>query len=314
MRQLAAFAGVMFCSAMFAQTTVPRENIPTGVSPEIREEIERLYLKTTDVVQAAEKLGAMGARAAPAIPFLMGLFKGGDSLECVQEGRTQFCGFGLEKGAAGAALAMIGAPALPPLLETLKTGDEDAASGAIAALARMKDPRASAALIQFAKDARYVHRKAIPSELGRSEDPQAGDLLLALAKDSDPEMRSSAMRGLADSKDRRAADALIAGLADSDDSVRTSAGFALRDLKEPRAFDALVKALADSNGTVRNSACQALGELKDTRAVEALIAVVSRDPEELVRFQAGRALEAITGQAFGESGTQWQSWFNQQKR
>lgn len=298
----------------YAQTTVPKEKIPAGVSAEVRAEIERLYLKTDDVVQAAGKLGSMGERAAPAIPFLIGLLKGGSSLECVTEGNQRFCGFGLEKGAAAAALAGIGAPALAPLLAQAKAADEEAAGGAIMALARMKNPTATASLMRSAKDPKYPHRRLVARELGRSESPEATKVVLDLAKDADPAVRASAMRGLADTKDTRAADALIVGLEDSDASVRSSAGFALRELKEPRAFEALIKALGDSDDTVRNSACQALGELKDSRAVEALVGVVTADKNKLVRFQAGRALGAITGQSFGEDGQRWQAWFEKQKK
>ena len=297
-----------------AQTKVPKDKIPAGLSAEIRQEIERLYLKTTDVVHAADALGAMGERAAPAIPFLMGLFDDGGSLECVQEGGQQFCGFGLELNAAAAALARIGAPALPPLLRALRMGDEEAASGAIKALARMKGPRSIDTLIQLAKDPKYPHRTRIPRELGSSEDPRAADLLVALAKDNAADMRSSVVRGWAASKDPRGADALIAGLEDPDASVQEAAAFGLVRRTEPKAFDALVKALGNPTSGVRNGACQALGELKDARAIEPLVAVVAGDMENLVRFQAGRALNAITGQTFGEDGKKWQTWFAQQKK
>jgi HEAT repeat protein len=293
---------------------VPKSKIPAGISPEIRQQIERLYLKTTDVVQAAEKLGAMGEKAAAAVPFLMGLFGDTGSLECVEESGNRFCGFGLEVDAAAAALARIGAPALQPLLAAVRSGDENAASGAIKALARMKNPRATAALFALAKDPKCKYRKQIAEQLGYIEDPRAADLLVVLAKDSDPEIRSGAMRGWAVSKDRRAADLLITGLADHDASVREAAAFGLLNLKAPKAFDALVKALGDSSNSVRNGACQALGALKDPRAIEPLVAVVIGDKENLVRFQAGRALDSITGQHFGEDGKRWQNWLETKKK
>jgi HEAT repeat protein len=244
----------------------------------------------------------------------MGLLKGGSSLECVEKDGTRFCGFGLEQGAAAEALARIGAPALEPLLAALAKGDEEEVSGAIQALARMNDPRAATALIQRVKDPRYPHRKLIPPELGHSEAPRARDLLVSLARDDDPAVRSGALRGIAASKDPRAGGLLIAGLSDAEAAVREAAAFSLARSPAPEAFDALGKALADPSATVRNGACQALGALKDARATESLVAVVAGDPDKLVRFQAGRALEAVTGQQFGEDGAAWQRWYEKTKQ
>ena len=307
--------GLVFaCAVMNAQTNVPKDKIPAGISPEIRQEIDRLYLKTTDVLEAAGKLGDMGEKAAPAVPFLMGLFSEGSSLECVKEGTGQFCGFGLEMSAAAGALARIGSPALQPLLDTMRKGEEATAPGAIMALARMQNPGAGAALMELARNPKYPLRKRIARELGSVPGPQAADLLASLAKDTDPEMRVGAMQGLAVSKDGRATDLLIGALQDAEAHVRQAAAFGLVNRKEPKAFDALVNALNDSSDSVRNGACQALGALKDARAIKPLVAVVAGDKENLVRFQAGRALEALTGQKFGEDGKRWQKWLNQQTR
>jgi len=302
--------GIGLACTLSAKTSVPQDKIPAGISAEIRQEIERLYLTTTDVVQGAGKLAAMGEKAAPSIPFLIGLFGEGSGLECVREGDRQFCGFGLEMSAAAAALAQIGAPALPPLVVLARKGEKGSAEGAIMALARMENPRATAVLIELAGNRAYALRSTIAKELGSARSVPAADLLVRLAKDSDPAVRAGALEGIANSKDPRAADLVVAGLADADAKVREAAAFTLVNHPEPKAFDALVRTLSDPSDGARNGACQALGELKDKRAVKPLVGVVTGDKESLVRFQAGRALEAITGEHFGENGGKWQKWFD----
>lgn len=58
----------------YAQPKIPRENIPKGISFEVKQEIEKLY--SSDALERAEAaihLGDMGSKASMAIPFLMAM-------------------------------------------------------------------------------------------------------------------------------------------------------------------------------------------------------------------------------------------------
>ncbi len=58
----------------YAQPNIPKENIPSNLSAEVRAEVEGLYApEAAKRVQAAIKLGTMGDKAIPAIPFLIGM-------------------------------------------------------------------------------------------------------------------------------------------------------------------------------------------------------------------------------------------------
>lgn len=88
---------------------------------------------------------------------------------------------------------------------------------------------------------------------------------------------------------------------DADYKVRLSAAIALGKLGDRRAVPALVDGLGDSDKSVRLVAAGALGKLVDAtvapderaRAVAALTQAAQRDPEDSVRVQAQRSIDAL---------------------
>jgi len=59
-------------SPVYTPPDIPTEKIPSDTPAEIREQIEKLYSSDASVrLVAAERLGRMGERAIPAIPFLI---------------------------------------------------------------------------------------------------------------------------------------------------------------------------------------------------------------------------------------------------
>lgn len=123
-----------------------------------------------------------------------------------------------------------------------------------------------------------------------------------------------ALEGLGEKEDPRSVDAMADALQDADQEVRYAAARSLKTAADPRTFDVLVRALKDPYHSVRNLSAQALGAIKDPRAVEPLIDLVANDTNGSVRFQAGRALTAITGQTYGDSSTAWRRWWEEQKK
>lgn len=305
---------VVVCSTTQGQTT-RRQPTAANTSSEVGRHIEALSSRETQKrIQAAEKLGEMGPRAAPAIPSLIGMLRYW-GLESIQIGDQQIASFNLSAEAAASALGQIGKPAISPLRTVLigPRDDSDRPLWAARALARMNDPAAIQLLLSVAKQPASPARADIAAALGDSEHPQALEALLLLIKDQDPKVRKGAAQGLGEKKAVRSVDALVLALRDTDPEVRGAAASGLLHASDPRTFSALVSALKDTNSLVRNLSAQALGSLKDSRAIEPLVELVASDADNLVKFQAGRALEGITGQKFGEDGAKWKKWWEQQK-
>lgn len=73
--------GVAGSPPVFAQPRIPREQIPEQANARVRGQIEKLY--SEDALtrgQAILELGSMGEEAAPAIPFLIGMYRDHASL------------------------------------------------------------------------------------------------------------------------------------------------------------------------------------------------------------------------------------------
>ena len=72
---ISAFLSVVVVISMaligYAQPNIPKEDTPSDIPADVRQQIERLYSsRSGDRAKAAYYLGGMGERAAPAIPFL----------------------------------------------------------------------------------------------------------------------------------------------------------------------------------------------------------------------------------------------------
>lgn len=68
----------------YAQPNISKDNIPPDVPADVREKIEALYSPDPlERAEAAAHLGLTGHRAAPAIPFLIGMF--GDEALLVED-------------------------------------------------------------------------------------------------------------------------------------------------------------------------------------------------------------------------------------
>jgi len=74
-------------------------------------------------------------------------------------------------------------------------------------------------------------------------------------------------------------------------------------------------ALVSGGVNARSAAAFALGGIgpEAKEAVPALIKALGEDQDADVRKYAAWALEAITGQDFGEDAARWQRWFEEQK-
>ena len=147
------------------------------------------------------------------------------------------------------ALGEIGAPAVDPLVELLKSPESMNSDGTTSPLR---------------KGAFYALR-----EIGSP----AVEPLIADLKDKDVDVRKEAALSLGEIKDPRAVQPLIAILMDPDAGVRRVALGALGPIGQP-AVDPLIAILKDPDDNLRRVAAQALGGIRDSRAVDALMAAL----------------------------------------
>jgi len=296
-----------------AQTRVPMGKIPAGLAPDVRRQIEVLYSKDSGkVIEAAEKLGEMGARAAPAIPFLISLLRY-HGLECFQAGADKVCVFDVSADTASEALARIGTHSIEPLRVGLGSLDEDVRRWVSITLARISDPVATEILMTTIRNPSSPARKEVARGLGYSTAPRAVEVLATALKDQDPQLRYSVANGLGRSNDLRAVAPLLLALRDEDADVRSAAAGGLTNKKDPRVVPALIAALKDESLKVKKSAALSLGRIRNPAAIEPLIDLLASDPDKDVRFRADYSLQEITGRRMGSDPAKWREWWQKQK-
>lgn len=202
----------------YAQPDIPKEKIPSDINSDVGKQIERLY--SSDPVErgrGAHKLGKMGAKVVPAIPFLIGMLKDKDS-EVRQ--KTAW------------ALGEIKDPrAIEPLIATIRDENLFVQLESARALGRIGDPVLQT-LIAIIKDEKSDIRWEAGWALGQIRDPRAVEPLITALKDENSFIREWVIKALGDIKDPRAVEPLIAALKDKYDAVRRNAAEALGKITE----------------------------------------------------------------------------------
>jgi hypothetical protein len=177
---------------------------------------------------------------------------------------------------ASYALAAIGAPAIGPLMQTVKGGSDRAALNATYALAAMGGEAVPELLNAVASNSAGVRAHACFA-LGEIRET-GGDTIGALAramKDADPIVRLHAVEalGMKGGAARNALPVLIDALKDSDVEVRFNAVLALTRLgaEASSAVSALAESLNDPDRYVRGYAVDALHQIGTRSAFDILI-------------------------------------------
>jgi HEAT repeat protein len=166
-----------------------------------------------------------------------------------------------------------------PLAELLKDPDEDVCRAAAASLVKIGKPSVKY-LIEALKAEQAYTRLAAARALGEIGDPDASDPLMALLKDSGKDVRRAAVRALAGIAGDNAVKPLAEALKDEDEEVRRLAGDALVAIGKP--------------------------------AVAPLIEML-KDKDIIIRFNAAKTLEKITGRDFGIDAEKWTEWWQASK-
>ncbi|MEJ5343928.1 MAG: HEAT repeat domain-containing protein [Chloroflexus sp.] len=188
------------------------------------------------------------------------------------------------------ALAKLGIPAVPALVQALGDGDADVREAAAAALGRIGDAAAVPALVPVLRDGYADVREAAAAALGQIGAPAVPALVQALG-DGDANVRRAAAAALGQIGDAAAVPALVRALGDGERQVREAAAAALGQIGDAQAVPALVRALKYGNALVRWAAAAALGKI-GAPAVPALVRAL-RDGDWKMRRAAAEALGAI---------------------
>ena len=172
-----------------------------------------------------------------------------------------------------------GATAVPQLVEYIEDPDSSVSANAANELGKLKDKRATDALVRHLGD-REVHLVYwSASALGQLGDRKAIPALLKLLHSPNRDIRQIASDAVAtleaNAPTSQAGAETLAGLVemlqDGDTSVSCSAASDLGKLKDKRAVDALVRHLGDSDKHVVFWMARALGEIGDRKAIPALL-------------------------------------------
>ncbi len=228
-----------------------------------------------------------------------------------------------EQREAAAALASIGAPALPELVSLLMEVDTAIRLLVIDALAQVRTPDAARALELLLGEEDPEIVRAVADAIGRIGDPASMDVLFDLFGHPDSTVRGAAQSGLG-RYGARALERLLLMVGNPSAEVRTQAASALGALKDPVAIEPLKKLLVDPSNEVKRAAvfalaqinerhvgslpllllgnqdpdvrcaaAQVLGRLRDKRAVEPLQFILMEDQNPWVRYEAAQSLGEI---------------------
>lgn len=196
----------------------------------------------------------------------------------------------IRRGAARALGAIGNARAVGPLLAAMKDPDHSVAETATAAVGKMRGEQIFASLIEALKDENYLVVWAAAEALGDTGDRRAVEPLIAMLKN--PYDGWAAAGALAKIPDARAVEPLIESLRSGDLMLRYQAAESLGKIGDRRAVEPLISALQDEESMVRCHAADSLGEIGDRRCVEGLIAALN-DKDSSVRYSAVAALGKI---------------------
>lgn len=217
----------------------------------------------------------------------------------------------------------IGKPAVPVLIEMLKSKDDNVRLGAAillggvgdkeaipALVEAIGDPNSSVALIAIADISKLGDRQAVPL-LSKKLEETSGQVQNAVAeaichfggKDAvgifvkalEPESKVNKMTAaqlLGRIGGEEAIKALTKLSKDKDKNVRAIAVFAMGDLDDKRTVPILIELLKDENSNVRCAAARTLGTFNDVQAIPALIESLA-DTDGRVQVFAAESLAKL---------------------
>ena len=231
--------------------------------------LERLGDPSWRVRAAAVEGITAGPGAAAALPGLVEVLAAGPGVGA--------------REAAAAALARIGAPAVPLLIERLGEPDPDLRQAAAGVLGAIADRRAVAALTAQLADPDPNVRAAAADALGKTGGPDAVAAVRAAAESDDATLRLSAVEALATLRACLPAAQVEQLLQDR--TLRRAVYRMIGACDDPAAIALIARGAADASRAGREAALAALGSQRARRtaaelapAIADLRGVAARDP------------------------------------
>ena len=172
-----------------------------------------------------------------------------------------------------------------PLARSLRDGDWQVREAAVEALALVGSPAVDP-LIKQLRD--WDIRKYAIRALGKIKDERVLDPLLAQLRSD--EFKEDATEALVE-LGQPAVEKLVAALKDKDENVRKQAVIALGRIKDSGAVEALIERLQDKDWFIRLTAAAALETIGDERGREAIKPLL-QDPDLVVKMRVERILAA----------------------
>ena len=170
-----------------------------------------------------------------------------------------------------------------PLARSLRDGDWQVREAAVEALAMVGSPAVDP-LIKQLRD--WDIRKYAIRALGKIKDERVLDPLLAQLRSD--EFKEDATEALVE-LGQPAVEKLVAALKDKDENVRKQAVIALGRIKDSGAVEALIERLQDKDWFIRLTAAAALETIGDERGREAIKPLL-QDPDLVVKMRVERIL------------------------
>jgi HEAT repeat protein len=337
---LLVMAALSFHGVQIADAT--KDNIPSGLPADLRELIEqtfseRLTLGTSGPEEravAAERIGRMGERAAPAVPFLIRLLgdrrnsvqiAARDALVAIGQPALEACIIAARElpsprqGEAILCLGKFGCPAATDaLLELLKANDSETRRTVLIALMGCTDPRITPRLIEILDTAHRDERLFAAQCFTKLRDARSVEPLLRAAECKgpmqeffEPGLRRAAVSALGCQRDRRAVVALLAVFRNpnEDVSLRYSAAQALGQIGDPGVLSTLIDTIGDDDapvevrsgavlgvGAYRPSASEPFPKGWHAKSILALLSRILNNEKEPIR------LRVCAAQAMGDFG------------
>jgi HEAT repeat protein len=312
---MAATGLILIYAEGYPRSNTPKQNITSDMPADVKEALKGLYsMNPPDLLMVGVELRKLGSRAVTAIPFLIDLLADRTELMRPYGFSKHSTLYPTSRGREAArGLAIIGTPAVEPLLNELMNQDLAVRGNVAFALGLIGDSRAVIPLIIALKDRDSHVRENAATALGKIRDQRAGEHLISVLKeDTNTFVRREAAKALGEIKNSDSMEGLIAALRDEDVGVAEQAAEALGKIKDPRAVKPLIILLKDKHSFVRGIVVKALGEMSDPCAIEPLITVL-KDQNSVNRYWAREALEKITGENFGDDPEKWQQWWGQNR-
>ncbi len=178
--------------------------------------------------------------------------------------------------------------AIEPLIGKLRKGKGIIAKTTIEALVKIGEP-AVPPLINALKSESNSLKTGVAKILGQIGDPRAVEGLIGILEDEKNQVRIAAINALGEIGQPSAIESLMGRFTDQDGYARECAAEAIAKIGEP-ALEPLINALGDNRRAVRTDAIRALGELKSKKAVKPLLSYFNKATDDFDKKRIIRAL------------------------